>query len=407
MQNGFSVKFSDFDAKRLTTSGARPAKVPEGKGSATEFPIEYMFPLEGSEADVSARLVMECPMMRSTAKGIQPPKAAGDKSAEEGKPAIQVVFDRTNPEHMTFVGTFGNQYEYTEDDEGRTVQIHKENPIKATGCLGTIRDWCIYQYAVYLASLKGKSTPGPKQFEEAEAKLLKKIFWMKRLHDEGPLKGQVDEDSSPMRYFKLMTYRPGTPEESRAKFCLPDGTKVDPKLLAMKCFLWTPFLSFRRIYDGATFSVTMEVTEAVINDFIETSVGMPIRTSRLVDRLSKENPDQAAMVAEKYRLLQEGTSSEATAPNGTGAPNGSKPSGVKVDEIHTPDTTTTLKETPVVKTVEADPVWVDSEQKTESRSRRRSASLSPEEKRDASPDPEETRTETSSRRRPVLPRRKD
>lgn len=384
MQNGFSVTASNFEDERLATSGARAASMPEGLEPATEIPIEYMYPLEGAE-DVQARLIMECPMMRTTAKGIQPPKSFAGST--NGKPAVQVVFDKTNPEHMAFVGSFGNQYEYTEDDDGRTVQAHK-NPVKATGCLGKIRDWCIYQYATYLASLKGRSTPSPKQLEEAEKKMLKKFFWLKRLHDDGPLKGQVDEDSSPMRYFKLMTYRPGTPEESRAKFCLPDGTKVDMAILYGRCFVWTPFLSFRRIFDGAKFSVTMEVTEAIINDFIEVVTGMPIRSSRLVERLSKENPDQAALVAEKYRLLQEG----AQAPNGTasaqpgGTPSG-KQVGVKVDDVEDPkdhpktsESTVTLTETPVVDV---------------------------DQKRASTPEPEEKKTDASSRRRPTLPPRKD
>lgn len=402
MQNGFSVKFSDFEADRLATPGAREAGTPEGMEAATEIPIEYMYPLNGADKDVQARLVVECPMMRSTSKGIQPPKPIKGKPNTDGKPAIQVVFDKTNPEHVTFIGDFGNQYEYTEDDD-RIVQVHKDNPVKATGVLGSIRDWCIYQYALFLASKKGKSTPSGKQFMDAEAIVLKKIFWMKRIHDDGPLKGQVDETSNAVRFFKLMNYRPGTPEANSAKFCLQDGTKVNSAFLYGRCFDWTPFLSFRRIFDGATFSVQMEVTESVINDFIETSVGMPIRTSRLVERLSKENPDQAAIVAEKYRLLQAGAAAPAAETEAT-----PKPAGIKVDEIHTPGPA--LKETPTTKDPEPEPETAKvtpPTEKTESRSRRRSASPSPDEQRAASPDPDESRTETSSRRRPTLPRRKE
>lgn len=366
-QKGLDVSFSDYDPSRLTTPG------PNVTDEFMEIRFEYRYQLLGTD-DVQAKFCIVCPQMTSTPQGIQPPRAYKGVVAEGSKPSVQVAFDMKNPDHVTFIGDFGNQYEFTEDEEGRTVPVHKDSK-KGTGFMGTFRDWCIFQYALYLASKKGRTTPSSKNLEEAEAKIEKKFFWVYSNHRDGELKGQPDPiNGTPMRYFKLLNYKPGTPEENTAKFTLPDKTKVDSKILYGRQFVWTPILSGRRIYEAKTFAVQMEVGEAVINDILEKvprGVSVPMRTSRLVERISKDNPEQAAMIAAKYKLLLQ---EEKAAPE-------NKTGDLKIDDVVVKVQDQTSAENQEAKT----PV-------PETRSK------------SASPD-KTVQTETS-RRRPTLPPRK-
>jgi hypothetical protein len=179
-----------------------------------------------------------------------------------------------------------------------------------------------------------------------------------------------------------MNYKPGTPEANVAKFTLPDKTKVDPKILYGRQFVWTPILSGRRIYDANTFSVQLEVGEAIIHDIFERvtqGVSVPMRTSRLVERISKEHPEQAAMIAVKYKqlLLDDKKEMETKSENST---------GLKIDDVS--------EKTPQLKESEVNPDTISDF--------RRGKSVTP----DKRPQEDEvSRTETS-RRRPQLPPRK-
>lgn len=324
MTTGLCVNFKDFKIENLTTKGAETVSGgPDASATAIAIPINYNYSSEGKE--LLARLVIECPQMK-TSRGIQPPKDYG-AGTETKKPAIPVVFDMTNPDHSLFVGTFGNQYEFEEDSEGRTIKAH-QNPEASTGVLGGIYDWSIEQYAKYLASLKGRSTPSNKNYEEAAKLIEQKNFLYIRKPSDASEKGKPAESPKPMKYFKLLSYAPGTPEENSCKFYLPDKTRVDASKLYNQGFIMTPFLSFRRIYSGKVVTVQMEITEVVIHDFLESVQGISIRSSRLIEHLQKDNPDQARIVAEKYRHLTEELSSSTPAPSQK-----TKPSGCQVDDI--------------------------------------------------------------------------
>lgn len=305
MQKGLSVHFKDFDRQRLTTVGIKVANSP--MGTAYEIPIEYKYPLGDDQKDVQSRLVIECPKFRAN-KGIKKPMLTDKQKIGEGKPALCSVFDiYNNEDHKLFAGTFGNHRLYEENEDGIT-ELVDPNPKESTGVLASIRDFCVEEYAKYLLkqSKKAKSEPTKQNYIDAEKVIQKKFFYFEREIDNSGDSDRKIEDSKPIKYFKLMTYKPGTQEENSAKAYLPDGNRIDLKELYGITFEYTPFLSFRRIWIGEKVSVTMEVTEFVINDIFDTPLLMTKRASALISRLQEENPNQAEIVAKKYKLMLEG-----------------------------------------------------------------------------------------------------
>jgi hypothetical protein len=300
--SGFCINFKDFNKNSLSSGkGPQPARVPDGVGRSTEIPINYMYINdEGKESE--SRLIIEGPLL-TTKKGIEPPKQFSSGTGK-GKPAIPVIFDLSDPDQAHFVGGFGNKHEYRKV-KGGIERVH-EDFVSPFGVLGSIYEWCIDQYARYLVLEDGgkkDDEPGMLEYRDASIKINTKDFFYQRVHKDGDLKGKIVEDSNPLKFFKLLTYAPGTPEENLAKFYLPDGTKLDNTTLFGKSFSFRPFISFRRIFISEKVSVTVELTEAVVTDFHESMQGISIRSSRLIQRMKESDPEQAALVAEKYRLL--------------------------------------------------------------------------------------------------------
>lgn len=304
--SGFCVNFKDFSKERLTTRGPVNANVPAGIAPAKEIAINYLYSIDG-EKDVDARLVIQCPEMK-TSKGIVPPKLAG---IANGKPAIQVSFDvDENPDHNLFIGSFGTKYDYVFDKKAGSYQP-PSNPKDSTGVLGSIYDWCVLQYAKYCANREtggtGNEEPGPPDYIDAVKEISKDFFFHRRRHTEGENKGRLVEGAKPIKFMKLMTYRPGTAEENCAKFYLPNKERVPAEFLRDRAFVFIPFLSFRRIFVGEKVSVTMEITESVIVDLLESVQGISIRSGKLIDQLYSGNPKMAEQIAEKFALMKDQT----------------------------------------------------------------------------------------------------
>lgn len=311
------VHFSDFDSDRLATTGPKPAKMPEGKGSADQISVDYLYP-SGQEGlpDIQERLVIETPIFR-TNRGIQSPQDAN------GKPAIPVTFDMMNKDHVLFLGSFGNKYEYTEDEEGRTLPVHSE-PELPSGVLGSIYGWAIEQVAAYIALKAKKDKVTNKHYEEAASKIPQSGFWYKPpIGDDGKTRY--------LKYFKLMSFHPGQPDENSAKFYLPNGTMVNPKDFYNRGFEFSGVLSFRRIFLGPKWSVTMELTDILIHDIFDSSGGISGRSAAMIERMNAHNPGKADAVAQKYKELMEHSLGGTINSDPTDPP---KPdSGFKIDEI--------------------------------------------------------------------------
>lgn len=301
--SGFSVNFKDFNKELLSTKGPVNTSVPEGVAPAKEIAINYLYPIAG-EKDVEARLIIECPVLK-TSRGIVPPKLA---NVGNGKPAIAVSFDvDENDDHKLFVGSFGTKFDYVYDKKSGSYQPPSD-PKDSTGVLGSIYDWCILQYAKYNANIDtggiGGEEPGAPDYNNAVKEIGKDSFFHRRRHASGENKGRLIDGAKPMKFFKLMTYRPGTAEENCAKFYLPNKDRVSPEMLRNQSFVFIPFLSFRRIFIGEKVSVTMEMTECVIIDILESVQNIPTRSNKLIDRLYSENPKMAEQIAEKFALMK-------------------------------------------------------------------------------------------------------
>lgn len=301
---GFCVNHKDFKKESLSsTKGPQPANVPEGVADASEIAINYMYPTD--EKEVESRLIIECPTFK-TQRGIEPPKVFAGGSGK-GKPAIATIFDLEDPDQKNFVGSFGNKHEYKKV-KGSVERVHKDY-IEPSGILGSIYDWCVEQYAKYLIlqdDPESTEDPGLLEYREASNKINIKDFIYFRRHKDGEFKDQIVEGANPLKFFKLLSYAVGTPEENSAKFYLPDGTRIDNKTLYGKSFSYTPFISFRRIFISEKVSVTIDLIEAVIVDFFESTHGISARSSRLIQHMKASDPEQAAVIAEKYRLLIDG-----------------------------------------------------------------------------------------------------
>lgn len=329
---GLYVSYNQFDKSMMADTPHREAAVPEGMGKADEIPIDYMYEIPNDEP-LTARLIVETPVMRAS-RGVAKPKVFGT-DVGNGKPSIPVHFDMMNPDILKFVGRFGNEYEFHEDDEGRLVRIH-ENPTEGSGVLGYLHSWCIHRLAQYLAIKKGKgSTPTNRQLDESHNLIQKKLFFYQR-----------DEESNPSKFFKLMTYRPNTPEENFCKFYLPNGQQVHYTKFYDRPFEFTGFLSFRRIFVGEKISVTMELTEVVIHDILESAPSIPQRSARVIERIRESNPEQIDIVTKKYMMLTQSSDEPSTEEPSKPTP----ASGFHVDDIQeAPVEDTPLEEPPMEK----------------------------------------------------------
>lgn len=296
---GFFVNFNDFDVTRLRTRGAIDAPVPEGIAPAKQIEINYSYPIEG-EKDVEARLVILCPSFK-TYKGIQASKQISD--GKPGKPAIRVSFDPTNPDHRKMLGSFGTKHDYR--SKKGTVERVNEKYEEPSGVFGSLYDWCVNQYATFLSEKDGDEDGVDighlYKASDPVNGIKKKDF----VYEPKPTDGeQGKKEPSHGKFLKLLSYKPGTPEENMAKFYLPDKSKADFSKLYDQGFEFSPFLSFRRIFIGANGpSVTMEVGESVITDFLERSDDMSARSQLVISKLLESRPDAAAKVAASYKAL--------------------------------------------------------------------------------------------------------
>lgn len=299
---GLSVKFNEFEIERVVTPGFTRVKNNNGT-EADQMLINYLYPIEG-EDDIEARLVIEMPSLR-TATGIQPAKKYGDETdSGPGKPAIQVTLKRdSNPAHRLFAGTLGNKHEYTEDDDGRKVRVH-EDFTEPSGVLGQLYDWSITQYATHLGktSKKPHDVPTLSDFEKAsdpKTGIQRKNFYYERTDDDG----NYIPDANPVKFFKIMCFKPGTPAERMAKFILCNETEINPKDLYNQGFEFDGFLGFRRLYSGEKPTVQMEIIEAVVTDLFEVKSQLPLRCSRLIQQKYKGDDERIAATVAKYNDL--------------------------------------------------------------------------------------------------------
>lgn len=309
--SGLSVYFKDFvtDFKdRLPNTNYRKASTPDGIATAYEIVPQWVYDMGEGEKPIESRLNIEGPSFRAP-RGIQPPKAMGGGDAAKGKPAIQVVFRMDNPDHVLFAGTLGTKHEYR-SKKGVTARVNEDFK-EPDGCMGLLYDWSIENYARFLAQQDAKDDPDmdPNEIDishyarAADPKngITRKMFYYERMED-----GKVVEGSNPTKFFKIMSFRPGSPDENMAKFTLANGEKADIKKLYGQGMEFTPFICYRRIFIGEKVSVTMEITEAVITELFDTQGIVPVRSSRLIERLSKEDPSRADEVASKYKALCDG-----------------------------------------------------------------------------------------------------
>lgn len=307
---GFFVNFNDFDISRLRTRGAIDAPVPEGIAPAKQIEIKYSYPIEG-EKDVEDRLVILCPSFK-THKGIQASKQISD--GKPGKPAIRVSFDPTNPDHRKMLGSFGTKHDYR--SKKGTVERVNEKYEEPSGVFGSLYDWCVNQYATFLSEKDGDEDGVDighlyKASDPVNGIKKKDFVYEPKPDDAGTAQGK--KEPSHGKFLKLLSYKPGTPEENMAKFYLPDKSKADFSKLYDQGFEFSPFLSFRRIFIGANGpSVTMEVGESVITDFLERSDDMSARSQLVISKLLETRPDAAAKVAASYKALMNPSEKETT-----------------------------------------------------------------------------------------------
>ena len=300
---GFFVDFNDFDASRLCTSGAKDVDMPAGRGTAKQIEINYKYPIKG-EKDVESKLVILCPAF-TTSNGIQPskyPKADGSR----GTPAIRVNFDPVSPDHLKMLGSFGTKHDYETDDDGVTKRVNEKYE-EASGVLGSIYDWCVNQYAKLLAEKSGKGVGIGHLLKasDPDSGIKKKEFAYEHKRDD------VIAPVTYGKFLKLLDYRPGTPEENLAKFYLPNDTIVDNYRLYDQGFIFKPVLSFRRIFIGANGpSATMEVTQAMITDFLEKTKNISSSIRYMTDKFNESKPYAAAEIAAKYKALMSSDESE-------------------------------------------------------------------------------------------------
>jgi hypothetical protein len=319
--SGFSVNFRDFDPKRLSTTGAIEAKTPDGMATAHAIPINYRYPVDGDK-DVESKLIIECPSFTSR-NGLQAPKFG----SVGGKPAFQVSIKRDDPDHQIFAGTLGNKHEYK--TKKGTIERVNEPYVEPSGVLGSIYDWCVTEYAKFLVVADGDKLEDLdiahyKAASDPKTGIQRKMFYFERLDDDG----SIMKDSNHVKFFKTLSYKPGTQEENLAKFYLPDGSRVDNSKLYNQGFECTPFLSFRRIFIGEKISVTMEVCEAVITDLLDSHSEVSFRSSRFIERMAKTDPSKAEEVAQKYKSLLSGVDTI----EGSG-PSAKKSLGCKIDML--------------------------------------------------------------------------
>lgn len=295
---GLFVNFKDFDPSRLVTKGPMGASTPAGPNTATAISIDYMYPMSSGD-DVQARLVIECPEFQ-TDEGIAPPQSF---AGNQGKnPSVKVNFDLENKDHYDFVGTFGDRSDET-------------NP--PTGVLGPIYAWCIEQVAKF-QSKKNKKPLSDAHYMMAEEMISQKNFYYIPRYRDGEKAGEIIEGANPTKYFKLLSFAPGTPDENVAKFCLLDETRPPLSQLQGLRFKFIPLLSFRRIFLGQNNTVQMEISEAVVTEILgrSTSHGgsVPVRSRGIIDRLKTHDPSAAARLTAQYKELRSDMSATDSPP---------------------------------------------------------------------------------------------
>lgn len=306
------VEFNDFNIENMKDfdfSGKHDVSGPRNPDSYQVL-MEYGYPDANNKLEYS-RLRVEMPRF-NTYKGIQ------DHKQFVGKPAIAVRFDMKNPEHVAFVGEFGTLYEYN-----RRGQHLSDEPKPSTGVLSQLYDWSVRQYGRHLAKMDGRNPDDADDADyfEATKHVTKDMFYYRRKYtaaDEKAGKGKKGEiipGADPMKFFKLLAYTEmnddGTQKPTKyTNFLMPNGEKIDMRYLYDKSFDFTGVLSFRRIYIGARKSVTMELTDVLINQFHVTEQGLSRTANHLLTKNAKANPEEADLVARQFaemRGLAEGT----------------------------------------------------------------------------------------------------
>lgn len=332
---GFSINVETFDLNKVIMKKPEAAAVPDGFGTATQINIMYN-KSDNDDEVTEIPLIFDGPEMRSAktkqGTGILPPQASSN--GKPGSPSIAVVFNLhgnkfntvPNQEHIIFVGEKGNKHEYYEDEDA-IKRVHPDYT-PATGFICGIWEKSVDAVAEFLHSQKkgGKagSTPSLATYQKAVDMLpFDKRAIFQRSYTEGELKGQIIPDSNPMKYFKLLNYAAGTPDENLCKFYLPDGKRIPNKMLYNKPFTFKPVFKVRRLFLGMQNSIQIEINSALVVDIHDDVAMIPAGTARLLKAEQAQNPERAREVAEKFKKLMGGTG------------NGDADEGVKVDSIDT------------------------------------------------------------------------
>lgn len=291
MSNPTELTFENIDYSLVTTLPPTPAKVPEG----TADEILYRYNISGDPKNLKNEFFrFRTPEFTSDKNGIIP------ATANQG-PVIKVNFDMSDRNQRKFVGDFGNQYEYHEDDDGILNRV-QEIFTPASGCLGKIWEFSVESYANYEKDKKKLPKCTPRIYQRATDMVTKRnIVFIP--HDEN---GNVIPGKNPSKYFKLRNYHPGQPDENICKFNLSNGIPILAEILHGRQFVFSAILYVQRIFIGKQTSVQMQFTSIIVFQIMEKVTSYLSTGDReLCQKEQEENPERAAKLIDQMKRIEQ------------------------------------------------------------------------------------------------------
>ena len=317
------VNFTEFDATRIVTpekpeQTATRFSSEKIKLNADEIKILYDYTTktkDGKTLTNRGPLRVKFPAVTSNQGVVYKDFSGGTKPPN---PSVYVKFDvKNNEEHEFVVGHPSSQYrDMGNDDDG--------NPIDedAYGVLGSIYTWCCDQLYNYKKYQKGNSKFSRDSVSEVlpEKLILRRPQYTDK--DGKPeLVGREKPDVDPGKFFKITTFNtPGTPDYREAPFVSPSGKIFKLRDLQNKNLKFIPVVLFRHIWLGEKYSITSEITEALIVDIGASSGLNPrldvLRTSWLEGQDSAYDERSVDEAFAKIRAIEAATAAEEASSDG-------------------------------------------------------------------------------------------